>query len=398
MKKVLKVLLPLIILLAGGLLALAMFKARPQVKPEPKEAAIPLVRVAAVHPKNHRFTVAAQGTVTPLREINLAAEVPGKVVKIAPGFAAGGFFEAGEVLVEIDARDYELTLARARAQLAEAQVRLLREKAEGEVAQNEWKTLGQGDATPLLRREPQLAEAQATADSAQAMVQQAQLDLERCQLKAPFAGRVWSKRVDVGQFLIKGESVARIYSVEIAEVRLPLALDDLAYLDLPLAFRESAGALGPVVTLRASVGGTACEWPGRIVRTEAEIDPKTRMIHAVVQVEQPYQTGPDRKSPLAVGLFVQAEIIGRDLPEVLEVPRASLRGRDRLMVIDAKDLLRFRPVEVLRMETTRAILKPGLQPGDRICLSALEAPVDGMKVRVTAEAPATPDSGKDRPL
>ena len=392
MKKVLRVLLPLIIVLAGALLALAMIKARPAVTPEAKEPATPLVRVAVVTPKDHRFVVTAQGTVTPRLEINLASEVPGKVVEIAPGFSTGGFFEEGEVLVKIDARDYELALARARAQLAEAQVRLLREQAEGEVARNEWQTLGEGKATPLLRREPQLAEAQAGVDSAQAVLQQAQLDLERTQIKAPFAGRVWSKKVDAGQFLQRGEAVARIYSVDAAEVRLPLTLDDLAYLDLSLAFQQTDRDPGPEVTLTASIGGVRCEWRGQILRTEAEVDPRTRMLHAVAQVKNPYDTSPERKSPLAVGLFVDAKIVGRPVSNVLVVPRASLRGRDRLVVVDSEGFLRFREVEVLRMKNESAILKSGLQPGDRICLSPLDAPVDGMKVRVTEDSPALPGS------
>jgi membrane fusion protein, multidrug efflux system len=381
MKRVFRILLPVLILVVGVLLTFVMIKARPEVKPEPKEPNTPLVRVAKVQPQEHRFTVTTQGTVTPRIEINLAAEVSGKIVAVAPSFATGGFFDTNDALVKIDPRDYELALARARAQLAEAEVRLLREQAESDVARKEWEALGSGDGSPLLRREPQLAEAQAAVDSAKAIVQQTQLDLQRCEIKAPFAGRVWSKRVDAGQFLARGETVARIYSVDAAEVRLPLTLDDLSFLELPLAYQNQTD--GPEVKLRANMGGTSSEWAGRILRTEAEVDPRTRMIHAVAQVEQPYKTSATHTDPLAVGLFVQAEILGRAVSGVLVVPRASVRGRDRLMVVDSDNLLRFRPVEVLRLETERAILKDSLQPGDRICLSPLDAPVDGMKVRVT---------------
>jgi multidrug efflux system membrane fusion protein len=382
MKRTLRILLPIIILAAGVLLAVVMIKARPQIKPEPREELLPLVRVAAVLPQPHRFTVSAQGTVTPGIEINLVTEVPGKVIHIAPPFAAGGFFAAGETLVRIDPRDYELALARAKAQLAETEVRLLRERAEGEVARNEWELLGgKGEPSPLLRRQPQLIEAQAAVDSAQAAVRQAELDLERCQIKAPFAGRVWSKRIDVGQFLVRGETVARIYSVDFAEVRLPLALDDLAFLELPLAFQASPGE-GPEVRLFSTIAGRPAEWRGRIVRTEAEIDPRTRMIHAVARIDQPYQATSEQRSPLAVGLFVQAEIRGRTVPHAFIVPRASLRGRDLLMVVDTEDRLRLRPVHLLRSETERAILKSGIAPGDRVCLTPLDTPVDGMRVRV----------------
>lgn len=384
MKTALKVVLPLTLLAVTGAVTTALILTRPKVKPAPREAAVPLVRVVPATAQSHRFTVRTHGTVTPRTDIQLAAEVSGRIVAVAPSFAAGGFFESGEVLVTLDARDYELALTRAQAALAEAQVRLQREEAEAQIARKEWQALGAAEKpNPLLLREPQLAEARAAVASATALVRTAELDLERCQIKAPFAGRVWSKRVDVGQFLAKGEQVARIYAVDYAEVRLPIVLDDLAFLDLPLEYRGEVRGTGPEVLLRGRVAGQTHEWRGRIVRTEGEVDPRTRMLTAVARVEDPYgrRDGSDNP-PLAVGLFVEAEIRGHSIDHVFVIPRAAVYGREGVKVIDADGRLRLQPVEVLRAGQTEVVVRRGLEEGDLVCISPLDTPVDGMRVRV----------------
>jgi RND family efflux transporter MFP subunit len=388
MKRTLKIILPLLLPVLGAGLVVLLVVLRPQVKPAPRETPLPLVRVVRITPVEHRFVVRAQGTVVPHTELQLSAEVAGRVVAVAPSFRDGGFFDRDEVLVRVDPRDYELAVTRAQAQLAEARVRVEREEAEAAVALAEWRALG-GDrpANPLVRREPQLAEARALVAAAEAALAQARLDLERCTLRAPFAGRVWQKRVDAGQYVRKGDEVARIYSVDYAEVRLPVPLADLAYVDLPLAGAEARDG-GPAVLLSARLGGETVQWPGRVVRTLGEVDVRTRMVTAVARVEDPYgrQARPPR-APLAVGLFVEAEIEGRPAGPVYLIPRAAMRGPDRVMVVDAQERLRLRLAQVVRLEGERVVLRGGVEPGDRVCLSPLDAPVDGMRVRAQEEAP-----------
>ena len=387
MKTWLRILLPFAVLGLGVLITFGLIKTRPKVTPAPRETSTPLVRVVSVQPHPHQFTVQAQGTVMPHLGIDLVAEVPGRIVKVSPSFKAGAFFDEGEELITLDSRDYELAVTRARAQLAEARVRFAREQAEAEVAVAEWKTLGKGEASPLLRREPQLAEAKAAVDSAEAALQQAELDLERTRIKAPFAGRVWEKKVDAGQYVARGASLARIYSIDFAEVRLPLPLEDLAYLNLPLGQESQSGEL-PSVTLRANIAGKPHQWRGHIVRTEAEIDPKTRMITAVARVHDPFALEKSG-TPLPIGLFVNATIEGVTRQGISIVPRAALRGREHVLIVDQDNHLRFREVEIARLESDRVLVSAGLQPSDRPCVSVLETPVDGMKVRVAESAPQT---------
>lgn len=392
MSKVLRVILPLAILGIGAGVTVLMIKHRREVKPAPPEVVLPLVRVEPLSPTNHQFVVRTQGTVSPRTEINLVSEISGRILSIAPGFHDGGFFAEGDVLVSVDPRDYELNVTRARASLAEAQTMLDREQAEAAIAQEEWKRLGKGEASPLLLREPQVAQALAGVESAEANLQIARRDWERCEVKAPFAGRIRSKHADLGQYVNRGETLARIYAVDYVEIRLPLALDDLAYVNLPVDYHgEESEVPGPAVTLSARIGGERVQWQGRIVRTEGEIDVRTRMINAVARVERPYARDPDNPHPpLAVGLFVDAAIEGRRLEDVFVAPRLALRPGQGLMVVDTDSRLRLRQVYLLRLEADYVVFHDGLEPGDRVCVSPLDVVTDGMHVAVIDGAPSSP--------
>jgi RND family efflux transporter MFP subunit len=222
--------------------------------------------------------------------------------------------------------------------------------------------------------------------SAEANLITAERNLERTKIRAPYAGRLRRKNVDVGQFVTVGSPVATIYAVDSAEVRLPLPDDELAYVELPLHYRgERQRQKGPAVTLRADFAGEVFEWTGRIVRTEGEIDPGSRMVHAVAEVKNPYGRGddPDRP-PLAVGLYVEAEIEGATAESVAVLPRSALRGRSQVLVITPDDRLEFRDVDLLRTTRESIYVRGGLQEGERVCLSPMEAVTDGMKVRTAA--------------
>ena len=191
------------------------------------------------------MSVISEGTVRPRTESELVPEISGRVTSIAPSFAEGGFFEEGETLVEIDPFDYEQAVITARSQLAQSRLRLAQEEAEAEIAQREWNEIGEGNPRALTLREPHLEDARASVAAAEANLVRAERDLDRAHIKAPYAGRVRRKNVDVGQFVTMGSSVATIYAVDLAEIRLPLPDVELAYLNLPLSYRNSASRPGP---------------------------------------------------------------------------------------------------------------------------------------------------------
>lgn len=391
-----KIVLPILVLIAGLVATVIMVQARPDVEKTPVAAQPPLVRVVEVEPADLRLDVSSQGTVAPRTEAQLVAEVAGRIGSVSPRFESGGFFRRGETLLEIDRRDYQLAVTGARAQIAQAQVALAREEAEAAVARAEWSELGRGEADPLVLREPQLAEARARVAAAEAALAKAELDLERATVTAPFKGRVRATRVDLGEFVNRGTPLAVLYSVDAAEIRLPVPDPELEFLDLP---QSPAGGAGPRVELVTEFAGGRRSWSGRIVRTEGEIDPQTRMVYLVARVDDPYGLETETATPLAVGLFVQATIEGRTFEQVVRLPRETLRGSSTVAVVDRDDRVRLRPVEVLRSGADHVVINGGLARGERVLLSNLDALVDGMRVRVAdRESPAPWLEGRPQEL
>ena len=385
----LKVLLPFVIVAGAVMGMLIMIWTRPPVETLTPVIARPGVRVHEVALQDAPLTVTSQGTVQPRTESQLVPEIAGRVTWVAPSFAEGGFFEAGDVLVRIDPFDYEQLLVSARSQLAQARLRLAEEEAEAEVARREWETLGRGDPRELALRTPQLEDARASVAAAEASVERAVRDLERADILAPYAGRVRTKNVDIGQYVRVGDTIATVYAVDVAEIRLPLPDDELAYLDLPLSYRGVERQSQPGVTLRATFAGETHAWEGRIVRTESEIDPVSRMVHAIAEVADPYAAGPNPdRPPLAVGMYVEAEIDGTTARDVAALPREALRGRDQVLVVAPDDRLSFRTVDVLRTATESVIVQAGLQAGELVVVSALDTPTDGMLVQIADADPA----------
>jgi multidrug efflux system membrane fusion protein len=397
--KVLRVVLPILVLAGAGLAMWLLIESRVVPETRPPAAVVPTVETMTASLSRVTLRVRAEGTVAPRTETQLVPEVAGRVIEVSDAMVAGGFFEEGEVLFRLDPREYELAVTQARAAIAQANLRLETEYQEAALAEREWELLDAGQPTPLALRVPQIAEAEAALASAQAALQQAEYDLERTSLRAPYAGRVRSESIDLGQFVQPGSPVATVYSVDAAEVRLPIPDAELAFMNLPLGYRDDGTGPrndGPRVILRAQFAGREHEWTGRIVRTEGEIDRATRMIHAIAQVDDPYARGNDpSRPPLAVGMFVTAEIIGRGSGEVVDLPRSVLRGADEVLLVehvDGKDLLRLQQVDVFRLERDRVLIRSGIEEGARVVVSPLENAVTGMQVRV---APAS-DSEDER--
>ena len=389
MKRRLKLLLPIAIVLTGVLGALALVATRPDVETTSPEALARLVRVVEVTPETVQLRVTTHGAVAPRTESSLVPEVSGPIVWVSPSFTSGGFFEENDPLVRIDPLDYRVALELARASLARAESELERETKELARQQN---LADRKIASPAKLDMAVTAErvARAARRQARANLEKAERDLERTEIRAPFKGRVRDRTADVGQFVNRGTPMARLYATDFAEIRLPVSDDELAFLDLPLWYRDDgANAEGAAVELRADFAGGEHIWEGRVVRTEGEIDPKTRMVHVIARVEDPYGRSGDRP-PLAVGLFVEAQILGHEIKDVVTVPRAAMRGADQLLVADTEDRLRFRRVQVIRTGRDQVVIRSGLEPGDRVIVSSVEAAVDGMNLRPVASDEVTP--------
>lgn len=374
----LKALVPIVVLVASLAVAVGLVRSRRQLQPTQPQAAPIAVRVVEVNPDAVQLVVHAQGTVSPRTESELVPEVSGNVVWVSPNLVSGGYFEAGEPLLRIDDRDYEAAVARAVASLdrAQAELELATFEHERAVDLHNRQLISRADLESKLRT-ARVSEA-ALAD-AELVLETARRDLTRTTLTAPFAGLVRSEQVDVGQFVSRGTSVASVYATDYVEVRLPIADQQLAYLNVPLRQRgELDEANAPTVELAAEFAGQTQTWHGKLVRTEAEIDPGSRMVYAIARVRA---ADSDEAIAPPVGLFVQAEIEGIAEENVVVLPRSALRNDSQVLVVDTENRLYFRDVEVLRVYRDEVFITGGLMPGELVSVSSLQTVVDGMRVQ-----------------
>jgi RND family efflux transporter MFP subunit len=375
----------LLVFFIGGGLSYALLVGKPRPEPEsPVAIAPPVVDVVMADPVVQSLSVETQGTVRPLREIKLVSQVGGRVEFVSPRFALGGFFAAHEPLVKVEDVDYQFAIARAESQVAAARQRVAEEQGRALQAKREWRNLGSEQANALFLRKPQLASAQAALKASEADLAAAQLDLSRTSTSAPFNGRISEKYVDIGQFVAPGTAIATVYDTDVAQVRLPLTDRQVALLDLPLYYdQESTDALsGADVQLRTRFANKAWEWEGRLVRTDASIDVDSRVVYAVVEIENPFARDPEtERPPLSPGLFVNATISGRSLPQVTQLPRSALRSDGSVMIVDSKQRAESRAVQVLQSDTSNVWVQ-GLSKGEQVIVNEPMLILAGMKVSV----------------
>jgi RND family efflux transporter MFP subunit len=382
----LKITLPVIIIIFGVGVMAALVANRPTPKKETKEDPGALVRVLEVKKEDHKVTVKGTGTVQAAQEVTVIPQVSGRVTKIAPSFVAGGLFKKGGLLFEIEETDYLLALQRAEAARARAEYDLATIESQARVARTEWERLNgdaPGEPNPLVVYEPQLKKAMAELASAEAAIEQARLDLARTKVRAPFNCRVRSEDIDPGQYVRAGNSVAILAGTDVAEIDVPMSLDELHWVDIP----RRVGEKGSQAAVSVNIGGSTYRWQGRVVRSLGEVDPKGRMMHVVVTVNDPYGLGrkDDDRPALAMGTFVDVYLEGNVLSDIVSIPRTAFRENSTVWTMDAENRLRIQEVAPLRIERKEVLISEGLNDGDVVVLTTLSGAADGMKLRPLEE-------------
>lgn len=378
-----KILYPIAVLAVAAAVAALLYATRPQLEADELQRVLTNVSVMTVSASTEYLQIKSQGTVQPRTESQLISEVSGRIVELSPSMVSGGSFTAGDLLVKIDPADYGAAVSRRTAALDRAAVE--REHADDELKRfrklNSQKLASQSQLDDA-RRKARVAEANHV--EAGIDLETARRDLERTSIHATFSGRVREEHVDVGQFVSRGGVIGTLYATDYVEIRLPVASSQLQYLDVGL---DEQGQLLPekaaAVIVTGTYGDREFSWDGKLTRTEAEIDARSRMLYGVAVVEN---NSAREQPPLIVGLFVNASIRGREVENVVRLPRSAMRDGSQVLVVDESNRLHFRQVDVLRIEHDEVIVQGGLIAGERVCLSPLQAVVDGMEINPIAVA------------
>jgi len=377
-KIIIKAVLPVAIL-ASGIGAFMLLEAN-KPEPEKKDEAIRPLSVYVEHAEQTDVSllVSTQGEVRPRTEVDLVSQVAGRIVSISSEFTEGGRIIPEVTLISIEDTDYQLALSQAQAVVAEAEVEVQEALAKADVARKQLQNASK--ASPLALKKPQVAQARARLKAARASLSQAELNLSRTKISLPFYGRVMAKNVDVGQYVSPGTSLGRAFSTDTVEVRIPLDDDELASLDLPIGFSTtSESALD--VNLSAMVAGKMQQWKGKLVRLDASIDSKTRALFGQVEINSPYDENVSQyKMPLAVGLYVKAEIQGRNINNATVIPRDALRAGNNVFVVSSDNRLDVRKVKIIHSSETQAIIDTGITPDEMVIVSSIRNPIPGMKI------------------
>lgn len=356
----------------------------PEQKDEPIN--IPIVDVQTVTPQTLSLNLPSYGVVNPKYKTQLVTEVQGRMLSISANFVAGGVVKKGEQLAIIEPSDYEADLIQAEATLAQATAALNEEKARGEVAKVEFKDFGNGLPPELGLRIPQLKKEQANVKYAQAALARAQRNLERTVIRAPFDGIIKARNVDLGQYVTLGTNLGELYDTSIAEIRLPLTNEELAYL-------ESVENPDTSVTLTAQLAGKQATWQGSIVRSENVIDEQTRMVYLVAEIRDPYlrNTNTSNQLPLKYGSFVNAVITGRTVNDVVTLPRHVVRN-GQVAVVTQDNIIEMRQVNIIRSDVDTLYIKGSFKANERVSTTSVNSLSSGQTVKILGEEPTSTDT------
>lgn len=389
MKKVIRIAIPLLIIALGWASMKALSTKEEPRRSQRRGGNLPKVRVAELSRTDFQVTITSQGLVRAHNSTTITPRVSGRIETIHPKFEEGAFFREGDILVELDSTDFKAAIASADARVARAEAALAQEEARARQALDDWKVLNlEGEPGPLVLREPQLKEARANLAAAQAEQSAAQRDLERSKVLAPYDGCVLRRLTGPGQSVSPGTSLGEIFSTDFAEIRLPLAADDLAFFRMPEDVPEN-----PVQTtiFDALTSENSTTWKGTIMRSEGALDDDSRKLFVIARVEDPYGLKSDHP-PLRVGQPVTAEIEGTVLEDVFVIPREGLRNPTEVLLVNPEEhTLARTEISPIWGDENSVVVRDDLPEGWLLVVSQLSYAANGTKVEILPDEPEEDD-------
>ncbi len=382
-----KKLIPIAIF-SGLVLTAVLIRMNPPEAPQRQAFSGPMMTVETriVAENDYPIMLESYGTVQPRTRSMLVAQVGGQIVSVNENVRNGGFFERGDVLANIDARDYEADVRIADATLMDARQTLAEADARTNQAREDWARLGNsGDAPDLVLRIPQLEAAKAKIISAESALEKAKLELERTQIVAPFAGRILRKLVDVGQVVSPNTQLAEIYATDVVEIRLPLRNRDLPFIDLPESYRfaDVSRSTAGQVEIHSDLGGEQ-SWDAVLVRTEGAIDEIARQLHVIAQIDDPFGRDHEYHTPLKIGQYVTARLEGKTIPRALVIPNNTIYQGSYVYTVE-DGILRRRNIDIEWQNDAEAIIGAGLSPGDLLVTTPLGQVSSGIRVSIVED-------------
>jgi RND family efflux transporter MFP subunit len=394
-KRLLNLFMSLLIVFIGLVVATYIAHKAPKAQKRAPVKTVPVVEVQVVQPGDHRIMVPAMGTVVPAREVVLRAQVSGKVLSLHPEFIEGGYIKQNAEILKIDPVDYQLAVTLAEAKVKDAESALELAEEETNAAKEEWRLLNEGDVNPedkpppLVAKEPQLAAAQARLKADQAELKKAELDLQRTSVRAPFNGIVRSKSVEVGSLVTPQDPLAELVGVDEYWIQVSVPVDYLRWISVP----KGKGKKGAQVRV---VHRSGYQRTGEVIELLGDLETEGRMARILVAVKDPLglKDSGETTRPLLIGDYVRVKIEGSPLSQVFRIPRVALRDNDTIWVVGDDSTLDIRPVKIIWRDTQTVFLDQGLDPGDRVIVSDLAAPVEGMKIQMEGAERAEPTRGE----
>ncbi len=372
---VLRYVSPLVVIVLGVAAAKAIIASKqPPPKTEAPARVLP-VNVVTVDIGTREASLEAYGTVEPLRTLVVRPAVAGPVTAVHTNLIEGGRIDAGQTLLQIDRRDYELGVRTAEAAVLAAEADLDVEKGSAAVAAKEWELLGStletDEATKRLAlREPFVARRQADVSTALVRLDQARLDLERTAITAPFDAVVLSENVEVGSHVSMGSELATLVDRGTFAVEVSVPLDRLG----SLKKGESKASV--------RVAGSKAPRPAKVVRVLGEVDREGRMARVQVAIENPLEST-SGAGPVLLGSYAMVVLPLESVGAAALIPRGALREGDMVWIMDADDQLEMRSVTVAMRRDGDVLITAGLEAGDRVITSPIAVPLPGMRLRET---------------
>ena len=393
-----KVFIPILIILTGIAAASYLKKTGPKSERRPPVTLAPLVEVQELFPGNHLAVINAMGNIIPARHIELKSRVSGEIIEIHPDFMEGGFLRAGTKILQIDPLDYELTLIQKEKALADAVYEYKLELGRQEVARREWELLGlEKDATAreieLALRKPHLEKAQSAITAAEAEIKKAKLDLSRTKIITPFNAIVRTRYVSLGSQVAAQQTLADLVGTDTYWIQASLPVERLNWIKIPQKLGDPASKV-------QILHSNHFKKEGKVVRLMGDLSEEGRMARILIEVDDPLGLEKEQNDhpPLLIGDYVHVRIEGSILENVYQIPRTALRDNEFIWIMNENSTLEIKKIETIWREVDSVLIDGGIKPGERLIVSDLSAPVEGMPVQLETSKRTFSESDNTEPV